>query len=323
MQLGRHLDTVVTTLLSSEIALKRVHGFAFSPDSRRVAYIGGRDVTMLDIGTRKSLFAVQPIANPSSIDFSPDGRRLAVKGTSGRVIILDAKTGKLLCDFRNQKEGEGDSALFTGCSRFVVSISWGGLFSIRDRESGAVAFSQSYRDCQLTELSTTADRSVFVYSVGGHPRSRDGLTPCTVALQRWPNTSSKAEVLTKEWAAIWGLQVSPAGRFLALVYGTPPDTLEIYDTARSRTVSQSQWSGSPGCSIAWSRDEKTIVTNGDDCFRMYALPGLRVVRELPAQYPCFVQFSPSEGFLGLGSWKRSLIVPTDRLAKFEDGRKDA
>jgi hypothetical protein len=77
--------------LSPEIRLKTAYGLAFSPDSRRVAFIGGRYVTMLDIGTCKALFAVHPIANPSRVDFSPDGRRLVVKGTSGRTIILAAR----------------------------------------------------------------------------------------------------------------------------------------------------------------------------------------------------------------------------------------
>lgn len=308
--------------LSPAISLKTAYEFAFSPDSRRVAFIGGRYVTMFDIGTRKSLFAVHPIANPSHIDFSPDGRCVVIKGTSGRTIILDARTGELLCDFRNQKEGEGDSALFTACSCFVVSVSWSGLFSVRDIRTSDVVFSQTYSDCQLTKLSATTDRSLFVYSVGGRPRSPDGLTPCTVALHRWPTHSTTAEQLPKEWEAIWGLQVSPSGRFLALVHGTPPDTLEIYDIARSRTVAHCPWSGSPGCCIAWSRDEKTLVANGDDCFRIYALPKLKVVRELPVQYPCFAQFSSDEDFIALGSWKKSFVIPTDYLDEFER-RRDA
>jgi WD40 repeat protein len=275
---------------------------------------------MLDICTHKSLFAVRPIANPSHVDFSPDERCVVVKGTSGRTIILDAETGELLCDFRNQKEGEGDSALFTACSRFVISVSWSGLFSVRDIRTLDVVFSQTYSDCQLTRLSATADRSLFVYSVGGRPRSPGGLTPCTVALHRWPTRSTTTEQLPKEWEAIWGLQVSPSGRFLALVHGTPPDILEIYDIARSRTVAQCSWSGGPGCSIAWSRDEKSLVANGDDCFRVYALKKLKVVCELPVQYPCFVQFSPTEDLIALGSWKKSFVIPTDYLDEFERTR---
>ena len=299
--------------LSSAINLKTAYACAFSSTENHVAFIGGRDVSVLDIGTRKALFAVHPIANPSHIDFSPDGRRLVVKGTSGRTIVLDAKSGQLLCDFRNQKEGEGDSALFSPCGRFVVSVSWRGLFSVRNSETSETVFSQSYSDCQLTALSTTADRSLFVYSVGCRPRSPTGLTPCKVGLHRWLTHSATAEELPKEWAAIWGLQISPSGRFLALVYGTPPDTLEIYDIMRSCTLAQCHWNGSPGCSIAWAKDEKTLVVNGDNCFRMYALPKLRVLRELPVQYPCYVRFSPAEDFIGLGSWKKSFVIPTEYL----------
>jgi WD40 repeat protein len=309
--------------LSPEIRLKTAYEFAFSPDSRRVAYIGGRYVTMLDIGTREPLFAVHPIANPSSIDFSPDGRCLVVKGTSGRTIILDTKTGELLRDFRNQKEGEGDSALFTACSRFVVSVSWSGLFSVRDRGTAELVFSQTYSDCQLTELSTTADRSLFVYSVGGRPHTPDGLTPCTVALHRWPTRSASAEVLPREWPAIGGLQISPSGRYLAVAYGTPPNTLEIFDISTSRTVARRDWSGPHGCSIAWSRDERAVVVTERDGFRIYDLPKLTVSHELPVEYPCFVQFSPSEDFVGFASWKKSFIIPTDYLAEFAERRRDA
>jgi WD40 repeat protein len=287
--------------LSPAITLKTAYEIAFSPDGRRVAFIGGRDVTMLDISSRKTVFAVHPIANPSHIDFSPDGQCVVVKGTSGRTISLDAKTGRLLCDFRNQKEGEGDSAFFTACSRFVVTVSWGGLFSVRDRETAEVVVSESY----------------------GPPRSSDGRTPCTVALRRWPTNSTSAETLPKEWAAIWGLQISPSGRLLAVVYGTPPNTLEIYDITRSRIVAQCRWSGRPGCSIAWSRDEETLAVNGDECFRIYSVPTLRVVRELPAQYPCFVRFSPTEDFLALGSWKKSFIISKDALENLESGKRDA
>jgi WD40 repeat protein len=309
--------------LSPEISIKKAHEFAFSPDSKCVAYIGGRYVTMLDIGTREPLFAVHPIANPSSVDFSPDGHRLVVQGTSGRTIILDSKTGELLCDFRNRKDGEGDAAFFTACSRFVASVSWSGLFSVRDIKTSDVVFSQTYNDCQLRRLSTTADRSLFVYSVGGRPHSPDGLTPCTVALHRWPTRSVKAQVLPREWAAIGGLQISPSGRLLAVVHGTPPSTLEIYNISTLRTVARRDWSGPHGCSIAWTFDERAVVVTEWDGFRVYELPKLTVSRELPIEYPCFVQFSPTEKFVAFGSWKKSFIIATDYLAEFAKRRRDA
>ena len=39
--------------------------------------------------------------------FSPDGKRLAVKSTTGQIAVVDAVSGKIVCDFRNKKDGEG------------------------------------------------------------------------------------------------------------------------------------------------------------------------------------------------------------------------
>jgi WD40 repeat protein len=295
--------------MTPEITLKTASDFAFSPNSRHVAHIGGRDVTLLNLRTRKPRIAVHPIANPAHIDFSPNGRLIVVKGTSGRTIVLRARTGDLVSDFRNQKEGEGDAALFTSCSRYVVSVAWNGLFIVREIKSGQTVFSQTYNNCQLTELSSTADRGVFFFSIGGVPRTQNGLTPCRVAFHKWPSPHSIAELLPKEWKAICGMQISPSGRFLALVHGTPPNILEIYDIKNFRTFAKCAWSGGLGCSIAWTRDDEKLFVTGDDCFRMYTIPKLKVIQELPIQYTSRVRISPDEKFLALGSWKRSCIIP--------------
>ena len=105
------------------VKFKTAHAIIFSPEENRVAFFGGRDVSVFSFPEFKPVFAVHPIAHPSDIDFSSDGRRLVVKSTSGRTIILDAQTGKTLRDFRNQKEGEGAAALFSMCGQYVVSVS--------------------------------------------------------------------------------------------------------------------------------------------------------------------------------------------------------
>ncbi len=305
-----------TTSHQPVISLKKAYELAFSPAGDQVVYIGGRDVTLLDARTGKPQFAVHPIANPSHLDISPDGSWLAVKGTSGRIVLLDAKKGDLLSDFKNQQEGEGDEALFSACGSYVATVSWKGLFNIRKWTTKEEVFSRLHVDGQLTRLSATADRSLLAYSIGRKPRARMGLTPCTVMLQQWSDPYDKAAELPQEWPAIWGLKISPSGRFLALVYGTPPNILEVYDISKKRTVGRSKWSGSPGCSIAWSSDEKTLVTNGDDTFRMYAVPKLDIMRELPVEYPCFAVFSPDQDQLALGSWKKSFVVPVGKLDEF-------
>lgn len=235
------------------ICLKTAYEIAFSPVDSRVAFIGGRDITVLDIETRKNLFVVHPIANPSHIDFSPDGSLLAVKGTSGRTIVLDAKNGRLISDFRNAKEGEGGAALFSPCGRSVISVSWDSLFSVRDWATGKITFSNlGSTECQLDNLCTTADRQLYAYVANHPPHQNDGPTPSTVAL-RSASQLEEEITLPREWVAIWGLQLSPSGRLLAVMSGTPPNALEVVEVAAMRRISTINCSaGSGGCSIAWS-----------------------------------------------------------------------
>jgi hypothetical protein len=54
---------------------------------------------------------------------------------------------------------------------------------------------------------------------------------------------------------------------------------------------------------------------------MYDVPKLRVSRELPVEYPCFVRFSSSERQIAFGSWKKSFVVPSDQLDDFESSRR--
>jgi WD40 repeat protein len=305
------------------IKLKTAYEFAFSPNSRRVAFIGGKDVTVLDLKTRKPLFAVHPIANPSDIDFSPDGRRIAVKNTRGRIIILDSKTGRLLCDFRNQKEGEGAAALFSSCGRYVVTVSWDGLLSVRDSVTAEIVFSHIYDGGMLRKLSAPYDRRFFVYSIGYYSTSvGQPPPPNKVVLHPWPIRDVGGRELPQSWPFISGLQVSPSGRLLAVIYGASSETMEIYDIDRSRIVARrAVHFGGTGCSIGWSPDERLLAINGDHRCFVLETSTLEVRHQFTLRYPCYVGFSPSSQFLAVGSWSTSVIVPFDYLATFAESRR--
>ncbi len=312
----------------SVISLKTAWEIAFSPAENQAAYFGGRDISVLDLKDGRPLFTVHPIANPSHIDVSPDGSFLAVKGTSGRTIVLDAKTGSLLSDFRNQKEGEGEGAFFSSCGRFVVSVSWAGLFTVREWKSKELIFSQVHSDCQIRGLSVTSDRKRFVYTLAYAPPSDSSPAPYTIVQQQWPVDTQGASELSKAWHDVCGSQISPSGRFLAIVYGTPPQTLDVFDLKSSCIVASHSWSfgGIAGCSIGWSNDERIIMVNGrgDDgsgrC-RLLEMPSLTVRHEFMMEYPSFFRFSASGRLLALGSAKRGFIIPTDHLCAFAESRK--
>jgi len=301
------------------IKLRAAHEIVFSPTEDRAAFFGGQDVNVLNLLTRSTLFSAHPIAHPSHIDFSPDGQRLLLKSTSGRTVILDACTGKIVKDFHNQNEGEGSKALFTKCSRYVVTVSWNGLLSVRDSVTAEQTFMVSHLGCMLNNLSAPADRSFFIYSVGRLPPSNsEPPPPQIVILHSWPIVGKNYRELPQQWSFINALQVSPSGRFLGVIHGAPPETLEIYDIGRSQVIARQKLSiGGCGCSIGWSHDEQLLAVNGKDKFLVLERENLAVRYEFSIQYPCFAAFSPFSRFLAIGSWRKSFIVPIDCLDSFE------
>jgi WD40 repeat protein len=309
---------------SPAIKLKTAHEIAFTAAEDRVAFFGGRDVNVLSIPSFTPMFAVRPIAHPSHIDFSPDGSLLVVKSTAGRTVILDAHTGRVLRAFRSQKEGEGSAALFTSCGRYVVSVSWDGLLTVRDSANTEMVFSQPNDGRISSELSVPCDRRFFVYSIGYRPSSdSQPPRPETVVIRQWPIRADECQELPQRWSFISALQVSPSGRLLAVIYGAPPETMDIYDIEQSRVIARRAVRfGGTGCSIAWSPDERVLVINGDHRCLVLEMPKLRVRYEFALRYCCHVGFSPTSRFLALGSWSSSFIVPFDHLATFAESRRD-
>jgi len=310
---------------SPVIKLKTAHEITFSPAEDRVAFFGGRDVSVLHFPTVEPVFAVHPIAHPSHIDFSPDGSRLVVKSTLGRTVILDAQSGRTLKDFRNQKEGEGSAALFSRCGRYVVSASWNGLLTVRDIATTKMVFSDLHEGGILNHLSAPRNRRFFAYSIGYRPLSDlQPPPPETIVLRPWPMQASDSQELAQRWSFISALQVSPSGRLLAVIHGAPPEAIDIYDIERARVIAQRTVRfGGTGCSVGWSPDERLLAMNGDHRSLVLEMPKLGVMHEFSLRYSCYAGFSPSSRFVALGSWSTSFIVPVDYLAAFAESRRRA
>jgi hypothetical protein len=98
--------------------------------------------------------------------------------------------------------------------------------------------------------------------------------------------------------------------------------LDIYDVVHECVISRHQVEfGGSGCSVAWSPDERLLVLNGDQKFFVFKMPGLALLHEFPVGYPCFAGFSPSGRFIGIGSWKKSFVVPADMLGPFAESQQ--
>jgi WD40 repeat protein len=301
------------------ITIKTAHEIKFSPPGDCVAFIGGRNVTVIDLTTGKQVFEVHHTAHPSSIDYSPDGSLLVVKSTSGRTKVLDAANGDILIDFKNQKEGEGESAFFSSCGKYVVSASWSGSLTVRNAATGKITYVKNYPRQKLGDLTTTSDRSTFIYSVCRPPISPTNLM--SVEKHLLPPSEEDGQ-LPLEWPFINSLQLSPSGKYLSVIYDTPDHKHEIYELKTMRLLfKQPIKYGGSGISVAWSDDESFLSYCGDNEILVLEFPEMSLLHQIPMQYPCFTGFSPSATHIALGSWSKSFVVPVSELASFEAQKK--
>ena len=115
----------------------------FSPDGTRLAVLG-RDLVVWDVATRQKVWRGKFIAHCSSMAFSPDGARLAIKSTTGQMAVVDALSGQLLLNFQNKKDGEGCGPAWSACGRYLADGGWDGRLRVRDAQTGEVRFMQEH-----------------------------------------------------------------------------------------------------------------------------------------------------------------------------------
>src|SRR5271157_4366756 len=101
-----------------------------SDQHKLVACIGGR-INIFNVEQRQKIVSCRPMPNPSHAAFSPNGKFLAVKSTRGRIVVLNSCTGEVLCDHKNQKEGEGCQVLFSPDGEMLIDGSWKGVITVR------------------------------------------------------------------------------------------------------------------------------------------------------------------------------------------------
>jgi hypothetical protein len=116
---------------------------AFSRDGRLLAVLG-RDVFVWEVALKSKAVRSHPFAHPSDAAFSPDQRHLAVKSTSGQIVIIDAQSGQTAVDFKNTADGEGSNLQYSSCGEYIVDGSWSGRLAVRRAGSGAREFVQEF-----------------------------------------------------------------------------------------------------------------------------------------------------------------------------------
>lgn len=286
---------------------------AFSPSREHVVALG-RNVVMWDLVTRKRRFSVHPFSHPSHVTFSPDGQQVAVKNTSGQIVILDSETGVVVTDFANRKDGEGVRLFFGPKGDVLVDASWDGVLFVRDVKDGTVL------------LREEGDKFGQLFSVGGNiyaystsklpPSDSEPPPPDKIFLRKWPFPLHQPQELPSTGRTVFSLALAPSASKLAVLFIAPTQgMLEVTEIANSKVIASTTvdaWN-----EIAWSPCESYLACVERNAICIYDAASLLLRYKIPLQYACAVAFSQDGQQVAVGSWEQGYVLTWPALAQYE------
>jgi hypothetical protein len=185
-----------------QLKLPSSYALSLSFKGDRVAAIG-RNVVIGDTLSMRRLASSHPLPHPSHACFNSAGTSLAVKSTSGRIVVLNPTTGATDIDFANSTDGEGSNIAFSADGGSLVDATWNGALKVSDVKNGQVRQEFAYPGEMITELSCSTDGGSVRISVckavsdlaislsygpcqaaGGPPRLCNALTVCPLLIWR-------------------------------------------------------------------------------------------------------------------------------------------
>jgi hypothetical protein len=283
-----------------------------SDDGRLIACLG-RNVVVVDVGERRRVSTSHPISHPSHSAFAPDACSLAVKATSGRIVVLDLLSGDVLFDHENQREGEGCNLAFAHDGSELVDGSWAGDLTVRNARLGVVRSRERFPNEMITRVSH--DHSRHTWLVEHSPKSVTASLPPApgyVTVSPWP-FSSEATRSFRFGVHFCSATSSPDGARFCFIEKWGDQRICVARTSDGSIIASSAptKSGGTGSELAWSDDGRYIASVQAREFVLLDAVNLSVVGSVPCQYPSAMSFLHATNELALGSWNTSSIVCVD------------
>jgi WD40 repeat protein len=288
------------------------YALALSPDGIRLAALG-RFVFVWDLVARKKLFRCHPCTHPSKACYSPDGAHLAVKSTSGRIVIVAADDGRTVADFENQSEGEGSNVAYSACGTFLVDGSWGGCLRVRDANRGEIVFEEKFPQEMICAIcrNATGQRWYIEHRPIARP-SENRAPPAYFSLWEWPFQRETCSVLPCRFDHLYSWSLSHDGAYLAVVRRASADVLELYSASNATLLGTVPVApGGTGAAIRWAPDGGLLGSVQDNRTAIYRIPDLLCVAEFPLPFPSDIAFCRQLQLAALGDWQQGIVVPLE------------
>lgn len=290
------------TKRAKRFRLNGAYSLARADDDRFIAFVR-RGVVVADLRNRVHLWKGLPVTTPASASFSPDGRLLAVKSTSGWICVVDSATGSLVSDFGNHTEGEGSSVHFSSDGGSLVDGSWGGVLTVRRCSDGAIIFRRSDPGTMVTAISRDLQRGKWLIQYDRKvPEGQAGPLPSYFRLFEWPFKGDSGRIYECGVRASTSA-LSPDGSKVAFVFGYRERRIRVVDIASGLVSVTSDILSRGGMfkDIAWSVDGNRLVSLDAEGFSIYRSHDLVMIGSIAAEYPTCALFMGSGGQLLLAT----------------------
>lgn len=286
-------------VVKRSLKLPSVYAFALSPQGDRLAAIG-RGVVMANTVSMERLYACRPLPHPSHAAFSPDGLTLAVKSTSGRIVLLAAGSGEIVSDLTNEADGEGAPVGFSACGRYLVDATWNGDIVVRDTLRQVPDLRDTFGGDMVQAVLPSADRATWAFVHQPIATSvTDVLQAAYVTIWQWPLTGYRKIALAGQ---IGAAALSPDGAVLAVASASHVHFILVEDDAVLHAAPVERCRR-----IRWSPDGTRVALVLPSRIAVHAYPGHALVEDIAQEFASDICFSPDNSFVAIGGWGAGVL----------------
>ncbi|MBN2314758.1 MAG: protein kinase [Sedimentisphaerales bacterium] len=291
---GEELLTIKTPLRKGEYG----RSIALSPDGKRIlAGSRSKEVYEWDAATGEQLrtFRMQD-QSVLFVEYSPDGRQIAMGCAKGMIKIVDTETEKetILTEGKGWDQSLVTSLAFSLDSKLLVTGGYDRMVRLWDTNTGRELTTLIGHPASLTDVVFSPDgRLIASTALGGQSRVwnpseeregrilKRGHTNLVRALAFSPDSkqliSASMDKAIKVWDvskgkvihtlsghenSIWSLAISPDGRHI--VSGSEDSTIRLWDIDSGEQLERLKGHAGAVYSVAFSPDNKCIVSGGTD-----------------------------------------------------------
>jgi WD40 repeat protein len=225
---------------------------------------------------------------------------LAVKSTSGSILLLAVETGDVILDFTNKTDGEGAAVAFSACGRYVVDASWDGQIIIRDTLCQLADTRQTFAGEMIVGVLSSSDRFTWVFVHQPKAASEtESPAPAYLTVWQWPLTGYRKlapDIRTRPAG------LSPDGKVVAIADDSQVQFLLLANGAVLKSAPVEHCRG-----IRWSPDGTLVALVLRSSIAIYAFPSYEPVDVFEQEFASDICFAPDNSFVAVGGWSAGSV----------------